>query len=441
MHKLLGSSITLQLNKSCALCIGLFIGIVAARNGIASDGVLERLMVETRAMHPALHAQQAMARAAESGMESARWQFYPTPSLSVESAASSSGDPSYQGDAQVVLLGLRQPIWTAGRLTAGVEKAKATLSKTQASQDEVLQQLMLRVVQAFGDWLTASEKVKAYKSGYEEHLHLKVLVARRVQEGQSAQSDLALAESRLAALESDITIAQTQEVVAASRLSQLVGRALGSDELGSVPSHPPDIPEAMDQLLRDAQSASPTLRRHRALADELKAQMAALRADYWPEVYARLERQHGSFNVRDSDPENRFFIGFSSRFGAGLSNQSAIAEAASQHEAAMLEIEAQKRVLQEQIMVDHALLASVGQREKVLRNARASAREVMHSWDRQFLAGRKSWQDLMNALKEQVQLDVQFADLSAARLVSTWRIKLLTGEPVLDRQEVAPGNG
>lgn len=383
-------------------------------------------MAEVTATHPALRAQSALTQAAASGVEGARWQYYPTPSISVEHAAARQNDPSYQGDDQVLLLGLRQPLWTAGRLGAGVDKASAALARSQSSQDEVRLQLLLRLVQSYGEWLTASEKARAYEVGLSAHQQLQALVERRVAEGQSAQSDLALAESRLAALESDLSVVRTQSSIALARLSQLVGRRIDEQGLMATPSVPPLIEPSLPELIQDAKDTSPALRRAQAQADESKAQIDLLRAERWPEVFARLERQHGSFSVRDSDPQNRLFIGVSSRFGAGLSNQSAISEATLQHEAALAEIEALARTIQEQILVDHAQLVSVARREAVLQKANASAKEVLQSWDRQFLAGRKTWQDLMNSLKEQVQLDVQFADLSGTRLVSAWRIKLMT---------------
>ena len=51
----------------------------------------------------------------------------------------------------------------------------------------------------------------------------------------------------------------------------------------------------------------------------------------------------------------------------------------------------------------------------------------MQSWSRQYLAGRKTWQDLMNSVREEVQLRAQIADFDAAQLIASWRLALLTG--------------
>ena len=52
--------------------------------------------------------------------------------------------------------------------------------------------------------------------------------------------------------------------------------------------------------------------------------------------------------------------------------------------------------------------------------------EVSASYDRQFLAGRKSWLDVMNAARELAQTESQWADLKATQVVLTWRLAAYT---------------
>ena len=241
------------------------------------------------------------------------------------------------------------------------------------------------------------------------------------------------AEQRLAALESEISVVEMQEYIALSRLSQLMGRPVVLAELTAAPSPSPRVDEELTELLRRAETVSPVLKRYQAQVEEQDAVIRERKSEMWPEAYARLEWQYGSFSVKGSDPETRVFVGLKSHFGAGLSNRSAISEAVSQRNALVAEIEIQKRTINEQIMTDFATLRSVSQREKALVTARERARVVMDSWDRQFLSGRKSWQDVMNSVRELVQLEVQFSDLSAMRLVSSWRIRLAVEDGVKEK--------
>ena len=52
------------------------------------------------------------------------------------------------------------------------------------------------------------------------------------------------------------------------------------------------------------------------------------------------------------------------------------------------------------------------------------ASDVLVTWRRQFLAGRKTWQDLMNAAREKAQADVQLAETRSARWTAVQRLRL-----------------
>ena len=58
-----------------------------------------------------------------------------------------------------------------------------------------------------------------------------------------------------------------------------------------------------------------------------------------------------------------------------------------------------------------------------LVNANLSTQEA---WDRQFLAGRKSWLDVMNAARELMQSEMELADARVNRQSLQWRLALLT---------------
>ena len=195
-----------------ALCIG-------TSPAWADDTRLLQLIAQAQASHPAVQSQRSLLGAAQESVRSARWQYFPTPSVSVQSAQTRNADPAYAGDAQVAVFALTQPLWTGGRIQAGIDKAQANAQGAGAGLAEAQQQLAIRVVQAYGDWLSAYRKRLAYQAGYAQHIRLKNQVSRRIQEGQAAASDLAFAQGRLASLEADLALAITQEEVSLARLS------------------------------------------------------------------------------------------------------------------------------------------------------------------------------------------------------------------------------
>ena len=412
---------------SC-FCIFYTSGLVHAQPDAGHNLNLRDLLTIAITTHPTVASQKALVGAAEQGLSNARWQYFPTPSVSVQSARTSNTDPAYAGDSRVTVLALTQPLWTGGRIEAGVDKAQAYAQGANASFAEAQQQLAIRVVQAYGDWLSAYRKRSAYQVGQARHVRLKDQVARRIHEGQAAASDLALAQGRLSSLDADLALAITQEEVSLTKLSQLLGQPVVAKSLTLSLAQPLFTQFSVNELLAQAQDYSPSLARARSYAQAQLAAIHEAKSSALPEVSLRWEQQNGNFNYLGGSTHTRGFVNLSSRLGAGLSNFSAISEAVQRHAAAEADIASQQRSMAEQVMTDHALLVTSQSRLKALQTSAELADQVLASWDRQYLSGRKSWQDLMNSAREQVQVQAQLADLEGSQLVASWRLALITGQ-------------
>lgn len=393
---------------------------------------LPRLLASALAGHPSVRAQQALVGAAAAGVEAARWQYFPTPSLSVQSAGSAASDPSYRGDRSVTVLALSQPLWTWGRLEASVDKARAQHDVALASRNEAGLSLALRLLQAYGEWQGAHARQQAYMHGLQQQQRLRQQVQRRVDEGQAAASDLILADGRLATMRADLAQATLQEAVARERLAVLAGEPLSQQALVSERAAPHEWQGQLVSLLERAQAVSPAMARLDGQQRVQQAVVAELQARLKPELAARLENQHGNFSAAGTPPQTRVFVALNTQLGAGLSSVAAVTEALQRQQSLLAEIEAQRRTLAEQLVADHVLLVGAVARRDDLQRAIEASDGVLQSWDRQYLGGRKTWQDLMNAAREQVQARAQLAEFDAACLVASWRLGLLAGEIAYD---------
>lgn len=390
---------------------------------------LEQLIATALAAHPSVQAQSALVQSSQAGVTSAHWQYFPTPSLSIEAANTKGNDTLNQGDSRVAIARLQQPLWTGGRLTAGSDKAAAGLETSQASLEEVRLQLGLRTVQSYGDWMSAYLKALAYEKSLETHVRLREQTLRRLSEGVTSQSDLTLSITRLEATSADVTAARAQAAIARARLAQLVGQPVNEAALTKTLAMPRDLtlgPAGLPGLLALALAASPAIAKAQAQARLQQAAIDERRADLLPEVYVRLEHQSGNFNLANSPGHSRLFIGLTSRFGAGLSTLSNIEATRTQYAAALSEIEVQSRTISEQVLTDHAQALAAISRLQSLQASLNAAIDVSASYDRQFLAGRKSWLDVLNAARELAQTEAQLADLQATRVVLTWRLAAYT---------------
>jgi adhesin transport system outer membrane protein len=53
-----------------------------------------------------------------------------------------------------------------------------------------------------------------------------------------------------------------------------------------------------------------------------------------------------------------------------------------------------------------------------------AARKTAESWDRQFFAGRKTWQEVLNAARELLQAEIELIDVMVSQSVFKWRVLL-----------------
>lgn len=377
--------------------------------------------------HPSLRAQQSQAEAARQAVEGAKWQFFPTPSVGFEQVDPGQADPNFPsyGDKSVTTLRLQQPLWTGGRLTAGLNKAQAGVAASQATMDAVRQDLALHVVQIYADWAGALFKRQAYEKSLTVHHTLQAQILRRIAGGVSPQSDLTLLLGRAQQTEADLSAARAQELTALGRLSQLSGHTLQSPELAADMGAALPLNGSAQDLLQRAQATSPSVQKLLAQARIAEEEINERRADLMPEVYVRAETQYGNYTAPGSPTLNRFFVGFSSHLGAGLSSVSQVSGAKARLDAALADVDSTRISVGEQILGDYAQVEAGRERLASLVASLESSDGISRFWGRQFIAGRKTWLDLMNAAREQAQLEAQIADARSSQLLLTWRLSIL----------------
>ena len=393
---------------------------------MARAEMLDDLISQVLVSHPATRSQRALVASATAGVDSARWQFYPTPSARLEAANASPTDRLYQGDIQSSTVSLQQPLWTGGRLSSGLNKARAALTVSEAGLEEVRHKLALQVLQAYGEWMSASLQTLANEKSLATHVRLREQVERRIAKGASAHSDLVLAVARLELIFAEVTAARARAQIALAQFEQLLGGPVDAPSLFAALAEPRALNGTPQMLLDRALAINPSVQKSRAQAQEQETVIGERRADYSPELYVRFEEQFGNHNFPDAGAQGRVFVGLSTRFGAGLSALSNVEEAQANYQSALAEIEVQTRAVSDQVLSDQALVVSSAIRYTALKTSLQAAGEVSTSYDRQFLAGRKSWLDVMNAARELAQTATQLAEVQATQVVATWRLVIYT---------------
>lgn len=414
-------------NTQCHFkCFALVLTAVASCIGHAQVQAepLTSVIREVVNTHPDIRVQQSGLQVARQQLGIAHQQFFPTPSVSVEQAQASASDSQYTGDSRVAVLRLQQPLWTGGRLTAGVGKAKAGVAIRESALEETRQQLAQTTVQSWGEWCAAQARLGAVERNLALHRELQSRVQRRVQEGASAPAESTMTEGRVAQVTAQLQTLKGQAQVARTKLQQLLGKPLQTLDCRWY-ALPITNSETLDSLLALSLESSPVLARLRAQLEQTQHELDERKADMWPEVFVRAEHQRGNFAIASYPNTNRLFLGMTSRFGAGLSTTQQIESAAQRKEGATQELEGGQRKVAEQLQTLWIQLQDVELRLPSMEQLVNANLNTQEAWDRQFLAGRKSWLDVMNAARELMQSEMELADARVNRQSLQWRLALL----------------
>ena len=147
-------------------------------------------------------------------------------------------------------------------------------------------------------------------------------------------------------------------------------------------------------------------------------------ASLWPQLYLQAERQIGNFSSANYAAQNTVFIGFSNQLKPGLSFKSDSSASQFAHVAALAEVRSEEQAVERKLRSSLILLASYDNRQRALNAARGNSKQVYKSFNRQFVAGRKDWQELLNSARELVQSDVQWAQAYGQYLMASWQLQL-----------------
>lgn len=389
----------------------------------AAEYGLSQLIDKAIHQHPTIAAADANIDQARGQLDTAKWQYFPTLSVSLEGAYHQGDDSQYAGDDLVAQINLKQPLWQWGALDSGVDIAETRLVLAKVKHREQQWKLAENVIESYGKWFSSYLGMRAWQRGLEAHEVLLQQVSKRVRQGVSAGIDLALAEGRVASTKAEFIASQDALQMALMELSQLTSQALLNTDLASAISSPMTVMATEDIVA--ALNHTPAVRLAEAELRLARSQLQQQVAQIKPEVYLRAEHRVNDFASPGTSPRSRVFVGISGSSGAGLSWQSQRQTAESAIRASqaglILSLQSvQQRV--ERLMIN---MASIQRRLTSLTSAMETTSAVAKSYSRQFLAGRKSWQEVMNSAREEVQMQVQIADLQAAYLVASWRLTLL----------------
>ncbi len=377
--------------------------------------------------YPSLRAARVEALASTEDTVAVRRQRWPTVSVTTESQTGNLR--SYPTSAVQV----QQTLWDFGRLSARISEAEAMANISLLNVYLQQQDLFLQIIAAWQSMLAGRERVKVAESTLERLKAYQAQMRRRVEAEASPRIDLELVDARLLQTEVELTTAKTSLQVAITRLEQLTGL----EQLQSRIQDAAPMPSLKDTLpFTDLVSTTdwtyiasqgPLVAKARAQLRQAHTKLEGKKSEAWPQVYLRAYKPLNTI-PSSNDTSATAFVGMSYSPGAGFSTFAEAKALGTRITGAELSVESALLEMQQTLQSDREEFVNSRLRIMALEKAVDGSELVLASYKRQFEAGKKTWLDLLNAVRELAQNQYSQADAQATLLGAMHRLQLRMGE-------------
>lgn len=388
---------------------------------------LRYLLDATTATYPSILASRLEARANEQDLVATERQRWPTFSSSIESMSGNAR--SFPNRS----MQLEQTLWDAGRVSARINESQALMEQGQLKTVLQRQELHLQVVAAWQNLLGAVARSQVANQTLTRLENFQAQMKRRVEAEASPRIDLELANARLLQTVVELETAQSSLQVALTRLEQLSGEQNLSAHLHKLPPMP-TLQETQGAAEKLAQSdwhriaaEHPSVLRAQLEAQQARSRLKAKKAEGWPQIYVRAFQPIGALPT-SSDTSMTTFIGLRYSPGAGLANVVEAQALETRVSSSDQMVVTAHRDVRQSLQTDQEEFMNTRKRIAALEKSVEGSDLVLASYQRQFQAGRKTWQDLLNAVRELAQNQYALADAHAAMMGSMYRLQVRMGQ-------------
>mgnify|MGYP000665115865 CR=1 FL=1 len=388
---------------------------------------LDQLFDAAVATYPSLLAARIEARASTEDVTAIELIRWPTIMATVESYSGNARSYPSRG------VQIDQTVWDFGRNTARISESQALADISLLKVNLQQQDIFLQMTGAWQSMIAAYERVKVAKltldrlKSYQSQMH------RRVDVEVSPRIDLELVNSRLLQTEIEYTTAQTSLQVALTRLEQFSGESNLVWRIQDM-RYPSSLMETLilSQQVKEADwrtiaSDHPVSAKARMEVIQVQRRLDAKKAEALPQLFVRVYKPIGEI-ATSTDTSTTAFLGIRYSPGAGFVTYAEAKAIATRMDSAQQSVEAAIRELQQTLQNDRDEFVNARSRIAALEKSVTSSALVLESYQRQFQAGRKQWQDLLNQVRELAQNQYALADAQAAMVGAMYRLQIRMGQ-------------
>jgi adhesin transport system outer membrane protein len=416
----------LSLVKALPIVFGLFSNVIAASAEVNNNCSItfDELLSQGLSTHPSITVTKKLILGADLQLSSARWGYYPTPSIDV-SRSSNKTRTTFRID---------QPLWAGGKIDAIHDKAKAQKDEAIHVYAESQYKLIEDHLNTLQKYLQAQDKIRIMNAGVEQLESLMQTIDRMIEAGELSLADKNLLNTRIADIHSSLNITQAELDVSKIQFEILTGNKTECDiAFKSKPIFKDDI--NLELLVDDALDFNPALKILNAKIEVAKSDVDSAESKLWPTLKLRGEHRKGALYDGDIDKEeNLIYLVLEMSTGAGASALSNVQRSKINVLKVKNEKLSKEKEVIDELMNNYTKFIAVKNNIEILKNDVNIAQKVFESNKRMFFLQQKKWIEVVNALtvlnKKKIskfQLIEEYKTLEMKLALKTNRLSLKTG--------------
>ena len=177
-----------KLAKTVLVFFGLLLNstLISANDNICNTA-FDELVLEGLNSHPSIEVTKKIVIGADLQLSSAKWGYYPTPSIDVAKSLSKTR----------ITLRLDQPLWDGGKINAVRDKAQARKTEATYIYAESQYKLIEDYLNTLQKYLQAQDKISIMNSGIDQLKSLMQTIDRMIVAGELSIADKNLLSSKV----------------------------------------------------------------------------------------------------------------------------------------------------------------------------------------------------------------------------------------------------
>lgn len=325
-------------------------------------------------------------------------------------------------------LSLKQNVFSGFNTSSSVAQARHKASAEYLRMRNTLQDLALKVIDAYLKVLERRDQVELAEENLKVHDDIYKQIAQRAKQGVARNSDLAQIEGRRARANANVISARNNLMDAESEFFSLTGSMPG--ELEQPGSYRIELPENFPSALQKAVDHHPGVLATDFDIKSAESQAESAKSSYYPTLDIEVDRnwRNNADGLLGTHQDTTAMLRLRYNLFRGGSDQARVQESAYRTEESRAQRDRMLRNVEESLRVAWAAFEFTGEQKQYLRLHEESSKQTVEAYREQFNIGKRTLLDLLDSENELFQASRSLTSAVYQEAFARYRILGATGE-------------